>query len=154
MRHSMKAAATTLALLALLAGADPAEAQAGSARGRAPTRIPVTVALVDELPAAQTPFALLRRSAAEGGDVILVPASADAGVLSDAVRALLAVRSHQGDQGAEGGMLRVTARTSRRPALPWAARVLGDARRTPPQALSGVGTARSVVIWLPPQRAR
>ena len=152
MRHALG----TLALVALLAGGAPAEgrAQEKGQGGRTPTRIAVTVAVVDALPAAQHPFALLRRTAAEGGDVILLPAGADADQLSDAVRALLAVRSRQGDEAAERGILRVTAPGSRRPALPWAARVLGDLRRTPPQALAGVGTARSVVIWLPPQQVR
>lgn len=154
MSYSMKPAVRRMALLALLAGAVPAEGQAqGGNPGRpTPTRIPVTVALVDELPASQAPFALLRRSANEGGDVIIVPASADADLLSDAVRALLTVRRHQGDQASQRGVLRVTARTNRRPALPWAVRVLADARRTAPQALDGVGTARSITIWLPPQR--
>ncbi|HEX2076054.1 MAG TPA: hypothetical protein VHG08_00045 [Longimicrobium sp.] len=151
MKHSMKPFPGALALLALLAGAAPAE---GQGRRAAPTRVPVTVAVVDELPATQQPFALLRRPPAEGGDVIVLPASADADLLSDAVRALLTVRSHQGDQATERGMLRVTARTNRRPALPWAARVLGDLQRTPEQALAGVGTVRSVLIWLPPQRVR
>lgn len=153
MSHWMKAAATRLALLALFAV--PAEGQPAGSSGRAtPTRIPVTVALLDELPAAQAPFALLRRTEAEGGDVILLPTAADANLLSEAVRALLTVRRHQGDHAAQGGMLRVTARASRPPALPWAARVLGDVRRTAPQPVAGVGTARSVVIWLPPQRPR
>lgn len=156
MRHSMNAAVRRMALLALFAGAVSAEGQvqAGSSRGAAPSRIPVTVSMVDALPAAQAPFALLRRSTADGGDVIIIPAGADANLLSDAVRALLTVRRHEGDQASRSGMLRVTARTSRRPELPWAARVLGDVRRTPPQVLVGVGTTRSVTIWLPPQRPR
>jgi hypothetical protein len=155
MSHWMKAAATRLALLALFAVAVPAKGQQAGSPGRpAPTRIPVTVAMVDELPAAQAPFALLRRTEAEGGDVILLPAAASPDLLSEAVRALLTVRRHQGDHAAQGGTLRVTARTSRPPALPWAARVLGDVRRTAPQSVAGVGTARSVVIWLPPQRPR
>jgi hypothetical protein len=155
MSHWIKAAARRVAMLALFTGAVPAEGQQAGGSGRpVPKRIPVTVALVDELPAAQAPFALLRRTQAQGGDVILLPSNAGADLLSEAVRALLTVRRHQGDHAAQGGMLRVTSRTSRPPALPWAARVLGDARRAPPQPVAGVGTARSVVIWLPPQRPR
>lgn len=142
-----------LALVALFVAAVPVGAQPGGSRGVA-TRVPVTVALVDELSPAHTPFALLRRNLAEGGDVIVVPTTADADLLSDAVRALLTVRRHQGDQVADGGTLRVTARTRGRPALPWAVRVLADIRRTTPQTVPGVGSARSVVIWLPPQRPR
>lgn len=154
MSHSIKRSVRRLALLALYAGTVPVEGQAqGGSSGRsAPTRIPVTVALVDELPASQAPFALLRRSANQGGDVIIIPASAEADLLSDAVRALLTVRRHQGDQATQHGVLRVTARTNRRPALPWAVRVLADVRRTLPQALDGVGPVRSITIWLPPQR--
>ena len=155
MSHWIKAAARRIAILALFAGAVPAEGQqAGGSGHPVPKRIPVTVALLDELPPAQAPFALLRRTEDEGGDVILLPAAADANLLSEAVRALLTVRRHQGDRAAQGGMLRVTARASRPPALPWAARVLGDARRTSARSIAGVGTARSVVIWLPPQRPR
>ena len=80
MRYAMQTGVRRLALLALFAGAVPAagQAQAGSSRGPVPTRVPVTVALVDRLSAAQSPFSLLRRSPAEGGDVILMPATADA----------------------------------------------------------------------------
>ena len=155
MSHWIKAAARRIAILALFAGAIPAKGQQAGGSGRpVPTRVPVTVALIDELPAAQAPFALLRRTAAEGGDVIVIPSDADANLLSEAVRALLTVRRHQGDHAAQGGMMRVTGRTSRPPALPWASRVLGDVRRTSPAPVPGVGTARSVVIWLPPQRPR
>lgn len=149
MRNLVKRAVKSLVPLTLFVSSVPLAAQA---RGDAPTRIPVTVAIVDELPGADLPYALLRRTAAQGGDVILLPPSADADLLSGAVRALLAVRRQQGDWAEESGRLRVTSRASRRPAFLWAARVLGDIRRAERQLIPGVGTLPSVVIWLPPQR--
>jgi hypothetical protein len=121
-------------------------------------RVPVTVALVDRLPAPDAPFVILRRTRATPADVILLPRDADATVLTDAVRALLLARRNAGgDVAAAPAVLRARFRSSGgngRPLLPWAPRVLNDLRRAPVSELVGVGQVRSVQIWLPAQHGR
>jgi hypothetical protein len=140
-------------------GVAPAHSQPSEGQSpRTPTRVPVTVALVDRLPAPDAPFVILRRPDATPADVILLPRDADASVLTDAVRALLLARRNTGgDVAATPAVLRARFRSSGgggRPLLPWAPRVLNDLRRAPISELVGVGPVRSVQIWLPAQRGR
>jgi hypothetical protein len=153
--------AALLATLFFIA-AQPGHAQAvqnGQEQGYSDKRrIPVTVALVDALPAGSGPFAILRRVDAAVGDVILLPSDADAAALSDAVHTLVLVRREGGDTSARNATIRMrptTGSSDRRPVeLPWAGRVLADVRTASPRTVPGVGTARTVRIWLPPQRGR
>jgi hypothetical protein len=130
----------------------PALAQGQSQDGPGShSRVPATIALVERLPAHDAPFVILRRGAAEGGDVILLAAGADAGTLSDAVRALLLVRRQQGDTSGAHTMLRLSQPARHAPVLPWAARVLADLQRTVRQPISGIGNVPAVEVWLPRQ---
>jgi hypothetical protein len=117
----------------------------------APTRVPLTIALVQVLPHPSAPYEIQRRPS---GDVVLVPESATAEQLSDAVRGVLTARLVEGDTARHGSSVRVRPRrpnSAQRPAFPWAQRVLGDLRRAPVQSVAGVGTVRAVKIWLPRQ---
>jgi hypothetical protein len=122
-----------------------------------PTRVPVTVAIVERLPVTGAPFLVLRRASAAPRDVILLPAGADARLLSEAVQTLLIARQAGGDTATATATLRVRpqrGRTAQRPVLPWAQRVLTDLRRAAARPLDGVGTVPAVEIWLPRQFGR
>lgn len=154
--RSVKALLVILLLGAVppLGGATVQAQQGNGARG--PTRVPVTLALTDTLPAA-APFRILRRADLDPRDVIVLRRGADSLALSAAVEQLLLMRQLQGDTATTSGMVRVRARDSagRAPrTLPWARRVVDDLHRAPPRPVAGVGTLPALVIWLPPQRAR
>ena len=131
--------------------------QAPKAPG-APTRVPVTVAMVERLPVPDAPFVVLRRTHVSPRDVILLPTGADARLLSEAVQMLLVARQAGGDTAAAAATLRVRPQrgrtASQRPVLPWAQRVLADLRRAAARPVEGVGTVPAVEIWLPPQTRR
>lgn len=118
--------------------------------------MPVALALVDSLPG-DAPFRIVRRANVSPLDVIVFRAGVDSISLSDAVEQLLLMRRMQGDTAETTGMVRV-----RRPnpaghaprVLPWARRVMDDLHRAERKEIPGVGSARTVQIWLPPQRAR
>jgi hypothetical protein len=148
-------------LVALLAGVVSAfgcgtlSAQQGESSAR-PTRIPVTLTLVDTLSAA-VPFRILRRADLDPRDVIVLRRGADSSTLSAAVEKLRIMRQVQGDTAAASGLVRVRPREgeSRAPRmLPWARRVVDDLHAAAPRSVAGVGTVPAVVIWLPPQRGR
>jgi hypothetical protein len=148
--------ATALSVVALMFGANFAAAQPAPA-SNPPTRVPVTIALVEELPYAGAPFVILRRVNEVEHDVILLPADADAQQLSLAVQALLTARSVAGDTAESPATIRVRPRSGEAGAhrqFPWIARVHGDLQRAAHRPIRGVGNARAVVIWLPPQRRR
>jgi hypothetical protein len=134
--------------------------QADSTRsGRhAPTRVPLTIALVQVLPHGSAPYEIQRRTSGEVRDVVLLAESATAEQLSDAVRGVLTARLVDGDAATHARTLRTRPRGSRaaqRPPFPWAHRVLADLRRAPLHTMAGIGTVRAVRIWLPRQaRAR
>ena len=121
-----------------------------------PTRVPVTLALVDSLPGG-APFRILRRADVSPEDVILFRKGGDSTTLSEAVDQLILMRRMQGDTAQGSGAVRVrrphtpqhTARV-----LPWAHRVMDDLHRAERREIAGVGRAQTVQIWLPPQRAR
>jgi hypothetical protein len=135
----------------------PGAAQAPRAPG-APTRVPVTIAVVERLPVPDAPFVVLRRTNVTPRDVILLPAGADAALLSEAVQMLLIARQAGGDTAAAAATLRVRPQrgrtASQRPVLPWAQRVLADLRRAAARPVEGVGQVPAVEIWLPPQTRR
>ena len=148
--------AIVLSLVALMLGANSAGAQPARA-SNPPTRVPVTIALVEELPQPGAPFVILRRVNEAEHDVILLPADADAQQLSLAVQALLTARSVAGDSTGSPATIRVRPRSGEERAhrqFPWIARVHGDLRRAARRPVAGVGNVRAVVIWLPPQRRR
>jgi hypothetical protein len=91
----------------------------------------------------------------EPHDVILLPRTATADDLSDAIGDLLAARRVQGDTAHPTGLIRIrrtqTPRSHPR-RYPWAGRVFTDLRTAPLVEVSGVGRVRELTIWLPPQR--
>ena len=140
--------------LALLSVPGRGSAQSTSDPPRSPSRVPVTVALLERLPYPDAPFIILRQSA--GTDYILLPEDADAALLTDAVNALLLARQQGGDWPAADAVLRarVPGRSRGTRPLPWVVRVLSDLRESPPRNIPGVGDAPTVRIWLPPQNPR
>lgn len=130
----------------------------GSQPRHAPTRVPLTIALVQVLPHRSAPFEIQRRTSGEVRDVVLLPETATAEQLSDAIRGVLTARLVDGDTATHARTVRVRPRSAgvaQRPPFPWAHRVLADLRRAPLQTMAGIGTVRAVKIWLPRQaRAR
>ena len=134
------------------------------AQGAAPPqpavqRVPVTIALTDDLPDATSPAVILRRPGSRPHDVILVRASTASGkTLSDAIVHLLMVRVLSGDTALQRTTIRVQPREGPqgqiRREYPWVQRVYNDLRKAEPQPLAGVGTVPTVQIYLPPQRGR
>jgi hypothetical protein len=128
-----------------------------TARPREVRRVPVTVALMGELPMAGVPFLVQRRPALAPHDVILLRTGTTAAQLSEAIQTLLVARQAGGDLPAVKGFVRMrphgarTANTSPRKPLPWAERVLRDVRKAPTVQVDGIGRVRAVQIWLPPQ---
>lgn len=123
-----------------------------------PTRVPVTLALVDDISGGATPFLIVRRVDVAPYDVILLQSSASQDALSEAIGDLLTLRSIAGDTAATGGMVRIrrpqqpTGRSPR--PLPWAGRVMNDLRQAQPRHIAGVGMVPAIEVWLPPQRER
>jgi hypothetical protein len=129
----------------------------GAAQVSRPSRVPATIVIVERLPVVGASFLVLRRASAAPRDVILLPAGADARMLSEAVQTLLVARQAGGDTTTASATLRVRpqrGRTSQRPVLPWAQRVLNDLRRAEARPVEGVGSAPAVEIWLPAQTRR
>lgn len=133
----------------------PAQQGPGPTR---PTRVPVTLAVVDSARTGDAPYRLLRRVDVSPHDVILLRAGADAAVLSEAIDNLLLIRAQTGDTTKVSGAVRVRhgadGSNRQRRVLPWAGRVLNDLRQARPGEVEGVGIVPTVEIWLPPQRGR
>jgi hypothetical protein len=130
--------------------------QAARAPG-APTRVPVTVVLVERLPVPGAPFVVQRRPGAAQQDVILLPASADAQLFSEAVQMLLVARQAGGDTPVTAATMRVRPQRGRNTpqrVLPWAQRVLNDLRRAEARPVEGIDSVQAVEIWLPRQFGR
>jgi hypothetical protein len=136
-------------------GARPAPLVAPGLRAqRAPARVPVAVVIADS--AMSVPYRVVRRADADPRDVIVLSSDADSTALPDAVGELLVLRGVQGDTLPSGrGTMRVRVPSAPgrhwRP-LPWAARVVRDVRAATPAVVEGIGTLRTVRIWLPPRR--
>lgn len=152
----MRCILRTLAAAVLACGfaAQTSPAQSAALDGNRPTRVPVTIALVDSLPGGSDSFEIVRRPQGEPRDVILLRPEADAETLTDAVRGLLLVRGQDGDTASIDGTFRFPTNHGKRarPAFPWARRVLADLHAAETRDVAGVGPVRTVVIWLPPQR--
>lgn len=119
-----------------------------------PTRVPVTLALIETPSIGAERWVVQRRPDLSPHDVIVLHPNVTADELSDAVRALLTVRQVDGDTSIRRAMLRVRPEQrrpdARRP-FPWTQGVLADIRRAMPQPVAGIGNVRAVQIWLPPQ---
>lgn len=127
----------------------PVDAQEGR-----PNRVPVTIALAEGSALGGVPFRILRRADAAPHDVILLAPGADAASLSEALGQLQTMRRVQGDTATGSGMMRLRSQgNGGGPRMyPWAPRVLQDLHRADARPLAGVGTVRSVQVWLPPTR--
>ncbi len=137
-----------LALAAVALAGDPFSALHAQV---SPTRVPVWVAISPDVEGS-APFRLARFAGNAPHDVILLSPDADAATLTRAVEALLAARRAGGDRAASDALLRVRQPTESARVLPWAPRVLQDARATAPRQIPGVGRVRAVRIWLPAQQ--
>jgi hypothetical protein len=128
----------------------------GAAQSTSPApRTPALVAIAPELREAEMPFRIARLAGNSPRDVILLAPEADARALTSAIEALLATRRQTGELASAGDVLRVrptSAARRSRPVLPWAERVLQDARAAAPREVPGIGRLRAVQIWLPSQR--
>jgi hypothetical protein len=144
------------AALFTLSGTGEVRGQQASPSNR-PTRVPVTVVLLDQLPQADAPFLVQRRPDVSPHDVILLRSNATREQLSDAIRALLVIRQVGGDTATQRATMRMRpdqVRSGPRREFPWVSRVLADLRRAAPQEVAGYGNVRAVEIWLPPQHRR
>ncbi len=149
-----------ITVLAFLAGGQPLLAQQ-TRSPRAPSRVPVTIALVGSLVRADLPFVVQSRPDMAPHDVILLRSDAGSDQLSEAVRTLLVIRQASGDTATSKATLRMRPNQAQRGAqrqarreFPWVHRVIADLRRAEPREIVGVGTVRAVEIWLPPQQRR
>lgn len=131
-----------------LAGQEP--------HARRPTRVPVTLVLVDRLPVGDAPFLVRRRTDVSPRDVILLRTDASQAQVSEAIRTLLVARQVSGDTATHPAILRVRPHGAGHAAahreFPWVPRVLADLRRAELTDVPGIGRVRAVQIWLPPQR--
>lgn len=144
------------AALFALPGTGEVRGQQPTSPGR-PTRVPVTIVLVDQLPHADAPFLVQRRPDVSPHDMILLRSDATREQLSDALRTLLVIRQVGGDTAAQRATMRMRpdqARSGPRREFPWVSRVLADLRRAAPREVAGFGNVRAVEIWLPPQHQR
>jgi hypothetical protein len=144
-----------LCVALLIAAGLSSEGLAQESARRRPTRVPVTVVLVDTL-SAERGFLILRRADTDPRDVILLGGAADTVALTEAVDELLLMRRAQGDTSRVTGTMRVRRTYSSAGGspsiLPWARRIVDDLRRAARRDVAGVGDVPAVVIWLPPQR--
>lgn len=122
-----------------------------------PTRVPLTIAMVEQMPHSGSPYEILRRTSGPTHDVLLVSEGVTAVQLSDGIRGVLTARRAGGDTASQALVLRVRpggTAAANRPAFPWVRRVLADLDRASMRPLNGVGTVRWLRIWLPPQQQR
>lgn len=123
----------------------------------APRRVAVTVVLLDRLPQTDAPFVIQRRPDVAPRDLILLRSDATGAQLADAVHSLLMIRQASGDTSAAAVTMRMRPnRPLRGPRtqFPWIQRVLSDLKRAEFREVPGIGRARAVEIWLPPQGRR
>jgi hypothetical protein len=124
-------------------------------------RVPVTVALVDVLPAPDSvPAVILRRAHGSPRDVILLRRHATNGAhLAAAVLHLMIVRERSGDTSAVNTTYRLP--TARRGPRAWqnteqlrTQAVVARLRRVVPREVAGVGFVPATEIYLPSQAMR
>lgn len=147
-------------------------ASALHAQPHSPRRVPVTIVIADHLARPDAPFLIQRRPNRAAQDAIVLRSDATSGQLSDAIRALMAIRQAGADSARVAGTMRIRpnaagsvvtprGRSPRRShedrisgnPLPWAERVLRDLRRADKREVAGIGVVQAVEIWLPPSRA-
>ncbi|HEX8245419.1 MAG TPA: hypothetical protein VF541_18030 [Longimicrobium sp.] len=140
------------ASLVAIAGVQTLCAQQPAGR---PTRVPVTLVLVDRLPVGDAPFLVQRRTDTSPHDVILLRADASQAQVSEAIRTLLVARQVAGDTATRAAILRVRphqpGHANAHREFPWVPRVLADLRRAELTDVPGIGRVRAVQIWLPRQ---
>jgi hypothetical protein len=142
-------------LIAALAAFSPAVLAAQRTGSGAPTRVPLTVVLVPELPRPGAVYEIQRRSTGSDRDVVLLLDTATPEQLSDAVRGVLTARLAGGDTATQAATFRVRPHGGvPRLALPWADRVLMDLRTARVREVPGLGRMHAIRIWLPSQRGR
>jgi hypothetical protein len=137
-------------LAAICSGVLLASSPLGGQSPAAP-RVPATIVLVHQMPRADVDYMIVRHPG-EGGDFVLLPDSANGAILSLAILALLHERRVRGDRSEKLTFIRgESSRPSPagRSVLPWAERVLSDARGAPLQEIAGVGEGKPIRIWLP-----
>lgn len=141
------------AVLTLMAADWSLSAQQAT-RPSAPTRVPVTIVLVDQVPMSAGMYVVQRQPKMTPHDVILLRHDATVQDLSEALHTLLAVRQADGDTSSTSRLLRPhpqqPARTRRE--FPWVPRTFAELRSQRPRTVAGVGTVRAVEVWLPPVR--
>jgi hypothetical protein len=124
-------------------------------------RVPVTIALVSQLPAPDSvPVVILRRASTAPRDVILLRRdAATAGQLASAVLHLMVLRDRMGDTARVDAAFRLP--TAYRAPMPWrqteevqATRTLGRLRRSEAQDVPGVGRVAAVQVYLPSRSMR
>lgn len=154
--HTLRLLAAVLLSVLLLPSAD-AMLHSQQAPTR-PTRVPVTLAMVDGTLTGGESYRILRRADQSPHDLLLLRSDADVAVLSGAIENLLLIRAQTGDTARVSGTTRIRRSVGgpERPSrvLPWAGRVLNDLRRAQPRPVAGVGTVPTVEVWLPPQAGR
>lgn len=127
------------------------------AQVQGPPRVPATLAIVEDLRGAVVPYQFVRMAGNSPQDVVLLAPDITPQQFTEAVEALLLVRSQSPGAFAETvGRVRVRRNApsgARRRVLPWADKVLSDLRSAPIRHVPGAGFVRSVQVWLPtPQR--
>ena len=119
------------------------------------TRVPVTVVLSDAGLAGGEPFLIRRLPHTAHNDLIILPADADVSQLTNAIRALITLRTVAGDTASANATIRMHPRGSAQPPpllLPWAPRVLNDLQTSKRRIVPEIGSVRAVRIWLPIRR--
>jgi hypothetical protein len=123
-------------------------------------RVPVTIALSDQLPAADSVSAvILRRGATAPRDVILIRPRATPGQLAAAVLRLMIIRDRMGDTARTDAAFRLPNAhrmpkgAAQREELQ-AGRTLARLRGAPPQDVPGVGRVPALEVYLPSRAMR
>ncbi len=117
-------------------------------------RVPVTIALVDEVDGSHDGAVILRRADRHPNDVIMIARrEANAEIFSAAVFTLLVTRRVLGDVPEAEARIPVLRehgpRAWRSRIMPRLGRLLGGLRSAEPAWVHGVGLVRSVTVWLP-----
>ena len=169
MRRSILILSAGLAAAIFCSPAHAQEAQAGQGptiaelrkREEMARRVPVTVALVDVLPAPDSvPALILRRAQGSPHDVILLRRGVASGAhLSAAVLHLMIVRERSGDTPAVNTTYRLP--TARRGPRAWehteqvrTKAVVARLRHVEPREVAGVGIVPAAEIYLPSKAMR
>lgn len=158
----MAAACTALMFAVLLSGTATGQ-QAGPTltelrrQHEVARRVPVTIALSDQLDAPDSvPALIFRRGATAPHDVILLRRRATPGQLAAAVLRLMVIRDRMGDTARTAAAFRLpnSHRMPRGGTELQAGRTLARLRGLPPQDVPGVGRVPAVEVYLPSRAMR